>query len=132
MERPQRSSLFGLAFATVVVLAACGDNGGGTDPNTRIQDVDGFLAATCEEAALCPGVSATREEINACPSEIRLELNGSQLTELDRFSTYTQAQQDCILECIGENICDRFGGGLSSISDSDVVEPFRACEQGCR
>jgi len=115
-----------------LLLSACGsDEDNGTGPNTRIEDVDGFLAATCEEASLCPGVSATQAEINTCPSEIRLELSASQLAELERFTTYTKSRQDCILECIGLNICDRFGGGLSSISDSDVVEPFRACEQEC-
>lgn len=115
-----------------LLLAACGDSGdNGTGPDTRIEDVDGFLAATCEVAALCPGISPTQEEINACPSEIRFELSASQLAELERFTTYTKSRQDCILECIGQAICDRFGGGLSSISDSDVVEPFRACEQEC-
>ena len=92
---------------------------------------DEFLARVCELAALCPNISPTQEEIDACPLGIRSAMSEAQLNELERFTTYTRSQQDCILECIGRAICGRFGGALSNISDSDVLEPFRACEQEC-
>ena len=110
-----------------LLLAACDVS----SPNTRIDDVDGFLARTCELAAPCPGISATQEEIDACPLGIRSQLNEAQLNELERFTTYTDSQQSCILECIGSAICGRFGVSLSAISDSDVLEPFGTCEQEC-
>jgi hypothetical protein len=121
-------------FITTFLLAACGvdeDNGNISSPEVTIEDVTEFLAGVCELAAQCPGISPTPAEIAACPLEIQSELHDDQLNELERFTTYTKSQQDCILECIGGAICDRFGVALSAISDSDVLEPFRACEQQC-
>lgn len=124
----------GFLLATLL-LAACGgdeDKVSTDGPDTRIDSVAGFLAAVCEKAALCQDISATQEEIDACPAEIQQEeLSQSQVAELERFTTYAKTQQDCILGCIGQAICSRFGGSLSAISDSDVVEPFCACEQEC-
>jgi len=117
--------LGGILIASLL-LATC--NG---DSEDRIQDVDVFLARVCELAAQCPGVSATQQEIDACPSGIRSGLSGGQLAELERFTTYSSSQQDCILACMGGAICGRFGGSLSNISDSDVLEPFTACELQC-
>lgn len=120
-------ALSGVLIATFL-LAACGDTSGA---DTRIENVDAFLARICERAARCPGISATQDDVDACPLGIRTQLSQAQLNELERFTTYTERQQDCILECIGNTICGRFGGALSSISDSDVLEPFAACEQQC-
>jgi hypothetical protein len=112
---------------TASLLGACGD--GSTD--ATIDDVDEFLAEICELAEACPGISSTQQEVDACPLEVRSELSQAQLTELERFTTYTDDRQDCILACIGGAICGRFGGSVSNLSDSDVVEPFRGCEQQC-
>jgi hypothetical protein len=116
----------GMLIATLL-LAACDDG----SPDVKIEDVDVFLARICELGAQCPDISATQEELDACPLEIRSKLSGAGLTELGRFTTYTKSQQDCVLECIGRAICDRFGEALSNMSDSDVLEPFRECEQEC-
>ena len=122
----KKLALSGMLIASLL-LAACGDS----SPDTRIDDVDQFLARICEEAGQCPDISPTQEEFAACPLGIRSMLSEAQLNELERFTTYTKSQQDCILGCFGRAICSRFGGALSSISDSDVLEPFRACEQEC-
>lgn len=114
-------------LAGAIALASCGDG----SPEARVDDVDQLLARICGVAAECPGLSPTEGEIAQCPLELRSELSASQLTELQRFLGYTGAQQTCILSCIGGRICDRFGGGLNSISDSDVIEPYRACETQC-
>ena len=114
----------GPALALTLLLSAC-DNP--TDPDAKIATLDKFLAKICELAARCTGVSATPADIAACPSELRSELSESKLAELETFTSYTKAQQDVILDCMGTAICLRFSGGLSNISDSDVMEPFRSC-----
>lgn len=111
-------------------LAAC-NAAGPDDTEERIVDVNVFLARVCQLAAACPGSSPTQEELDSCPSEIRSELSSTQVAELERFTTYTATRQQCILQCIGGAICDRFGGSILNISDSDVLEPFRACDQQC-
>ena len=119
-------------LVTALALAACAtDDAGTVDPDTRITDVDQCLAGICDRAAACPGLASTPAEIAACPAEIRVELSPAQLNELERFITYTKARQDCILACIGQTICGRFGGSVLNLSDSDVMEPYRACEQQC-
>jgi hypothetical protein len=111
-------------LAVSILALACSDPSG-TDG--RIGTVDGFLAKVCEKAAGCAGISATPGDIADCPLGIRSELSQNQLLELEEFTTYTKVQQDHILECIGSAICARFGGSLSSISDSDIMEPYRGC-----
>jgi hypothetical protein len=32
---------------------------------------------------------------------------------------------------VGTSICGRFGGSLSNISDSDVIEPYQDCSTTC-
>ncbi len=112
---------------TSLLLAACGVS----SPDAKIDDVDVFLARICGLAASCPDISSTQEEIDACPLEIRSEVSEAQLNELQRFTNHTESQQNCILECIRGAICDRFGGRISNMSDSDVLEPFIACENEC-
>ena len=131
MKKMLLSSGMLLASLLLVICGADEDNSTISSPDTKIDDVAGFLAAICEQAALCPDISPTQEEIEACPTDIRSKLSETQLAELERFTTYTKSQQDCIIECIGRTICDRFGGALSYISDSDVIEPFRKCEVEC-
>jgi hypothetical protein len=114
-------------LVVAILVTGCGDGG----PSGKIEDVDAFLARVCEAAAACPGVSATQEQIEACPAELVSEWTASQLQEAERITTYTESRQACILDCIGVRICDRFGGGLSNISDSDVLEPFETCEEEC-
>ena len=117
-----------LTLTAVVVTglfgSACGD-GNGVD--TKGDSVDRLLAKVCEMAAGCPGSSATQSEIDDCPLEIRAQLDQSDLAELEQFNSYARARQDRIIECIGVAICDRFGGRLTNISDSDVMEPYREC-----
>jgi hypothetical protein len=107
-----------------LVGSACGD-GNGVDP--KGDSVDRLLAKVCEMAAGCPGSSATQSEIDDCPLEIRSQLDQSDLAELEQFNSYAHAKQDKIIECVGVAICDRFGGRLTNISDSDVMEPYRQC-----
>jgi hypothetical protein len=121
-------------FIAMLILLACSDNedkGSITGPDDPIQDVAGFVAAVCELAASCPGISATQDDINTYVAQIQDRFSQSQIEEMEVFATYTKAQQDCILICIGGRICSRFGGAISSMSDSDVIEPLRACQQEC-
>jgi hypothetical protein len=120
-------AMSGALFVTLI-LTACDVN----DPDEEIGSVNEFLVRVCQLAAPCPDVSATPQEIEDCPEGIRSELSEAQLAELEQFTTYTQSRQTCILECIGGDICGRFGESISNISDADVVEPFRACELECR
>ena len=114
-------------LVATLLLAACGVS----SPDAEIDDVDVLFARVCELAAPCPGTSATQQEIDDCPLGIRTELSEIQLNELEQFTSYTQSKQVCVLECMGGALCDRFDGALSNISDSDVLEPFRTCEQEC-
>ena len=111
-------------LTTGLLGSACG-NGNGVD--TKGDGVDRVLAKVCEMAAECPGSSATQSEIDDCPLGIRSQLDQSDLAELEHFNTYTPARQDRILQCMDLAICDRFGGRLANISDSDVMEPYREC-----
>ena len=119
-----RKRALGRILVVTALVLACGDP---TGTDGRIATVDGFLARICELASHCPGISATSDDLGACPSGIRSKLSQDQLHELESFTSYAKAQQERILECIGRAICGRFGGGLSSISDSDVMEPYRGC-----
>ena len=111
-------------LATGLFGLACGD-GNGVDP--KGDSVDRLLAKVCEMAAGCPGSSATQSEIDDCPLEIRSQLDQSDLAELEQFNSYTHVKQDKIIACVGVAICDRFGGRLSNISDSDLMEPYGEC-----
>ena len=110
----------------LAVLAACS----ATEPKAP-DPVDDLLAKVCNAAAQCPGVSATAAEIAACPADLRSKLSESQIVELGSFANYAASKQTCVLDCIGTAICGRFGGGLSSISDADVLEPFQTCSASC-
>jgi hypothetical protein len=107
-----------------VLLTAC-DNASG--PDAKIETVDMLLAKICELAAECPGISSSADEVDDCPLGIRSELSQSQLTELERFSTYSKAEQDRVLQCIGTAICGRFAGSVANVSDSDLMEPYADC-----
>lgn len=110
--------------AILVATLACGDP---SSADVRIETVDMLLARVCQLAAACPGVSATQQELDDCPLGIRSQLGPSEIAELEQFITLSAAQQGAVLECIGTAICGRFGGGLGSISDSDMMEPYRQC-----
>ena len=97
-----------------------------------IEDYDyDLLVEVCQIASECPEIEATPEEIAACPAGIIEELNEDQLSEISRFSDYSIAVKECILNCIGDVICGRFGCCLSAISDSDVMEPYGDCQIEC-
>jgi len=112
-----------LGVVMILTFTACEDN---SAPETKITTVDGLLTRACELAADCGG--ATQEEIDACPADLLQNLDADDVAELERFLTFDRAEQDRILECFDGAICDRFGGSLSSISDSDLMEPLRDCE----
>jgi hypothetical protein len=103
---------------------ACSDP---SSADVRIETVDMLLARVCHLAAACPGVSATPQDLDDCPLGIRSQLGPSEIAELEQFITLSTARQGTVLECIGTAICGRFGGGLGSISDSDMMEPYREC-----
>jgi hypothetical protein len=111
-------------------LPAC-DSDDATKPEEPITDVTTMLASVCELAALCPDITVTDEDLAACPANLLSKLSQNQLAAVTQFTTYDKARQDCILECMGINICDRFGVGLPSISDADLVETYVACEAEC-
>jgi hypothetical protein len=111
-----------LAAGAVFVLTACEDS---SSPPAKIETVDELLARACELAADC--VSATQEDIDACPADLRQALNADDLAELEAFTALDKEEQDRILECFDAEICDRFGVSLFSISDSDLMEPLRDC-----
>ena len=111
-------------LAASLLGLACGDPSG-TD--LHIETVDVLLARVCQLAAECPGVSATPQDLDDCPLRIRAQLGPSEIAELEQFITLSTAQQRTVLGCIGTAICGRFGGGLGSISDSDMMEPYRQC-----
>jgi len=113
-------------------LCGCGadnDNSTPVQPEVKIKTVDELLARVCELAADC--VSATPDEIVACPADLRQELDESDLSELQRFTTLAKSEQDRILACFDAGICGRFGGSLGAISDADLMEPLLACWQSC-
>src|SRR5213082_1901487 len=110
----------------LAVLAACS----ASEPKAP-DPVDDLLAMVCSAAAQCPGVSGTAAEIAACPADLRSKLSESQIAELGSFASYAASKQTCVRDCIGTAICGRFGGGLSSISDADVLEPFQTCSASC-
>lgn len=112
------------AVLTAFVLAACGDDA--PAPGVKIGTVDELLARVCQLAADC--VSATQEDVAACPADLFHELDAEDLAELERFTTRDKATQDRILQCLDAAICERFGGALSAISDSDLMETLRDCE----
>jgi len=103
---------------------ACGDP---SSTDLRIETVDVLRARAWQLAGACPGVSATPQDLDDCPLGIRSQLGPSEIVELEQFIRLSTAQQGTVLECIGTAICGRFGGGLGSISDSDMMEPYRQC-----
>ena len=118
------------AVALLVSIPAC-DSDESTKPDEPITNVNALLAEVCDLAAKCPDIAVTEEDLAACPANLLSKVNQNQLEALTRFTTYDKARQDCILECMGINICDRFGVGLPSISDADLVETYVACEGEC-
>jgi hypothetical protein len=117
-----------IGVVLAIPLGSCGDG----SPDTSIDTVDELLAGICAEAAQCPGITATQQDLDACPLGIRSQLGADELSELEQVVGYPRSQQQCVLQCMGDDICGRFGGDLSNISDSDVMEPFRECELRCR
>jgi hypothetical protein len=107
-----------------LLLPACTDPSG-TD--ARIATVDQLLDRVCHLATDCPGVSATAQDLEDCPLGIKSQLGQSEIAELQAFIALSSVKQDAVLDCIGTAICSRFGGGLGSISDSDMMEPYREC-----
>ena len=119
-----RTIILPAILVATLLAPACGDSSG-TDPS--IETVDELLARVCQLAAACSGVVATQQDLHDCPLGIRSQLRASDIAELEHFITLSPAQQGIVLECIGTAICSRFGGGLGSISDSDMMEPYRQC-----
>ena len=109
----------------VIALIACQGDDKPAGPQPKITTVDALLARACELAADC--VSATKEEIAACPADLRQELDEDDLTQLERFTELDKAAQDQILQCFDAAICGRFGGSLSAMSDADLMEPLNDC-----
>lgn len=132
MNQAQRtpSALAAAIFLSVFLLGAC-DSDDTTKPDEPIKDVNTLLASVCDLAAMCPDISVTDEDLAACPADLLSKVSQNQLAALTRFTTYDKVRQDCILECMGINICDRFGVGLPSISDADLVETYLSCETEC-
>ena len=135
---PKRTHPFALpvlaSLIVTVLLAACGGdeaNGPISDPGLRIDDVDEYLTVICEQAATCPDISPTPDEIDACPSGILSQLSEAQVSEVEQFTTYAESRQNCALECISGFICGRFGRALSNISDADAIEPLVQCSWEC-
>jgi hypothetical protein len=114
----------GVLVAFALFLPACGDS---TGADARIETVDQLLGRVCELAADCPGVSATDQDIADCPLGIESQLGSPEIAELEQFLALSTVAQGTVLDCIGTAICGRFGGGLGSISDSDMMEPYREC-----
>ena len=136
---PKRTLPFALpvlaSFIVTVLLVACGGdeaNGSISDPDLRIDDVDEFLTVICEQAATCPDISPTPDEIDSCPSGILSQLSEAQVSEIEHFTTYAESRQNCVLECISGVICGRFGLALSNISDADAIEPLTECGWVCQ
>ncbi len=118
-----------IAGVMAVVFTGCGDEDGNgmlVEPVSKIMTVDELLARVCELAADC--VDATEAEISACPADLLQKLDADEIAELERFTTLDKSEQDRILECFDAAICGRFGGDLGNMSDSDLMEPLRACE----
>ena len=120
----RKLTLTATLVAALLGPAACGDP---SSADARIESVDMLLAQVCQLAANCPGVSATPQDLQDCPLGIRSQLGPSEIDELEQFISLSTARQHTVLECIGTAICSRFGGGLGSISDSDMMEPYREC-----
>ena len=119
-----RTLILTASLAMTLLGPACADP---TSADARIETVDMLLARVCQLAAACHGVSATPQDLEDCPLGIRSQLGPSEIAELEQFITLSTARQGTVLECIGTAICGRFGGGLGSISDSDIMEPYRQC-----
>lgn len=115
----------GLRMLVVTLLALACSDPSGTDGS--IETVDGFLNRICELAAPCPGISATPDDVEDCPLGIRSELSQNQLIELEAFTSFDKVQQNRVLACMGSALCTRFGGRLSNLSDSDIMDPYRGC-----
>ena len=114
------------ALLGILVVAACN----GSEPKVT-DPVDDVLAQACSAAAQCPGITATPAQIAACPAEIKASLGPTDLATLAAWAGYTSAEKTCVMTCVGGAICGRFGGSLSNISDSDVLEPFQTCSVSC-
>lgn len=122
MKAPRMILAIGLI---AIMFIACDGDDNNAGPNSKITTVDALLARVCELAADC--VSATNEEIAACPADLLLELDEDDLADLEPFFQLDKEEQDEILECFDEAVCGRFGGSLSAMSDSDLMEPLSDC-----
>jgi Na+-translocating ferredoxin:NAD+ oxidoreductase RnfC subunit len=116
-----------LIVGVSLVLVACDDDPVATPSEQRITTVDELLARACELAADC--VDATQEQIDACPANLGPKLDAQDIAVLEQFTTLDKSRQDEILDCFDSKICGRFGGALTSISDSDLMEPLVDCQR---
>ena len=107
-----------------VVLIACEESSG--PPLVKIETTNELLVRICELASDC--VPADEEELIACPADLLTELDDEDKAELERFTTFDKEKQDRILACFDAAICDRFGGSLLNMSDSDLMETPGDCE----
>ena len=110
----------------VGLIAACSDDDSPTQEPTSITTMDDLLARVCELGGECGGSS--QADIEQCPANLLTKLGASDLAELEDFLGLSKSEQDRILDCFAEAVCGRFGGSVLNMSDSDLMEPFRACE----
>jgi len=121
----RRASLFILVLlGFAIVLIACGESA--TPPQAKIETTNELLVRICGLASDC--VPPDGEELIGCPAELLTKLDDEDKAELDRFTTFDKEKQDRILTCFDAAICDRFGGSLLNMSDSDLMETLRDCE----
>jgi len=113
------------AIFLLFVLTACSDSSSPEGGSTKVTTVDDFLERVCDLAGECG--PSTQEDIDLCPANLLEELDADDIAALEAFTELTKEDQDRVFECLGEEICGRFGGSVLNMSDSDLMEPFRGC-----
>jgi hypothetical protein len=110
----------------VLLISACSNDESPTQGTSVLRTVDDLLARVCELGGDCGG--STQADVDQCPAELLTELDTDDKAELEEFLTLDKGKQDRILECFREAVCNRFGGSVLNMSDSDLMEPLRGCE----
>lgn len=110
----------------IMLVSACSDDESPQQVVGPLTTVDDFLARVCDLGGDCGGSSAS--DIAQCPADLLTELDEDDIAELEAFLLLDKAEQDRILNCFAEAVCSRFGGSVLNMSDSDLMEPLRACQ----